>query len=652
MAYLKLFDKYLTTKGYAWTIKRMKLIRLHCTRYISGNPLMASERIAVGKDGLPRAKLIGPIKDWILSGTQDELRAALTLLNLCRWLPCSYPEPDISVITDPYNGEKDFTIPYSFMEKFNRDFKLRIESDWKEYHWTTKAGPHGPALWTSLSDFQLLSENLSKDIMTLGGNLLKDEFARLSSMNANLFSGLVQIFSKKVSQPLRKLSIIEDKEGKARIIAILDYWSQTALKGLHDSLFKALKNFPADRTFNQGDFNSLHSMPGPYYSFDLSSATDRFPVSLQEKWLGTVIGLPKAAAWKRILIDHEFVPNWKKDITVKYNVGQPMGAYSSWATFTICHHLVVQYAAFKVDKYPFNQYTLLGDDIVIACPLVAESYRLVIHAMGVSISEQKSHISNDTFEFAKRWFKQGLEITPFPLGSFIESKGGYVPLAESLRDAFRKGYHPTGTRGSVTLWNPGMTSSLFEAFGKHPDFSVKLAYKLRRLLILPSSPKEIEEKSKDFLQLLGVRVCCSGEANLFKFFRQVAAQAKAIELSKEVRAMAKFQVKWFNFLNRELNQKLQGCGIPTVTNSMSLGIPAFIVLDSFVQDLGAQLNSLQKPSPIVINKILFDTVLVRFPDLDRIDPTRKSATVLHGNARWATSISKSWYDRENAMYSR
>jgi hypothetical protein len=32
---------------------------------------------------------------------------------------------------------------------------------------------------------------------------------------------------------IRKLTGIEDKEGKTRVIAIGDYWSQTALKPLH-----------------------------------------------------------------------------------------------------------------------------------------------------------------------------------------------------------------------------------------------------------------------------------------------------------------------------------------------------------------------------------------------------------------------------------
>jgi hypothetical protein len=38
------------------------------------------------------------------------------------------------------------------------------------------------------------------------------------------------------------------------MVAILDYWSQTALRPLHDRLFGILKTIPQDMTFSQGAF--------------------------------------------------------------------------------------------------------------------------------------------------------------------------------------------------------------------------------------------------------------------------------------------------------------------------------------------------------------------------------------------------------------
>jgi len=51
---------------------------------------------------------------------------------------------------------------------------------------------------------------------------------------------------------------------------------------------------------------------------------------------------------------------------------------------------------------------------------VAASYQDVISKLGVEISEDKSLVSNDTFEFAKRIFYKGSEITAFPIAGLIE----------------------------------------------------------------------------------------------------------------------------------------------------------------------------------------------------------------------------------------
>jgi len=44
----------------------------------------------------------------------------------------------------------------------------------------------------------------------------------------------------------------------------------------------------------------------------------------------------------------------------------------------------------------------LGDDIVIKDNDVAARYREIMEALGVEISVQKTHVSKDTYEFAKR----------------------------------------------------------------------------------------------------------------------------------------------------------------------------------------------------------------------------------------------------------
>jgi hypothetical protein len=104
-----------------------------------------------------------------------------------------------------------------------------------------------------------------------------------------------------------------------------------------------------------------------------------------------------------LLTQREFVtPDCKNRI--KYSVGQPMGAYSSWIAFSLTHHLVVHFAAL-LEGYAlgtFNQYILLGDDIVIKHNKIAKRYIKIMTKLGVKISLHKTHVSKDTYEFAKR----------------------------------------------------------------------------------------------------------------------------------------------------------------------------------------------------------------------------------------------------------
>jgi len=111
------------------------------------------------------------------------------------------------------------------------------------------------------------------------------------------------------------------------------------------------------------------------------------------------------------------LPFWKSDTEeISYGTGNPMGAYSSWATFAVAHHYVIYYCCNKCNiSWKDLKYSLLGDDIVIANKEVALEYLRVIQSLGVDVSMTKTHVSSDICEFAKRWIYKGQEITPFPI---------------------------------------------------------------------------------------------------------------------------------------------------------------------------------------------------------------------------------------------
>jgi hypothetical protein len=73
---------------------------------------------------------------------------------------------------------------------------------------------------------------------------------------------------------------------------------------------------------------------------------------------------------------------------------------------------------------------------------VAEGYKRLMESLGVEISMQKTHVSNDTFEFAKRWIHRGEEISPFSFGGWKEVCSRYNLAVNFLQTLHSKGWIP------------------------------------------------------------------------------------------------------------------------------------------------------------------------------------------------------------------
>lgn len=152
---------------------------------------------------------------------------------------------------------------------------------------------------------------------------------------------------KKDNGSIRHLSYFPDREGKTRVIAIGDYMSQTVLKSLHMYLFRALQKIPQDCTFNQGGFQEKLKGAEYYYSVDLTAATDRFPIRVISSVLAGHLPTDYVKAWETVMVgfpfDYQPPVKGAHPMKVSYSVGNPMGFYSSWASFALTHHYVVYY---------------------------------------------------------------------------------------------------------------------------------------------------------------------------------------------------------------------------------------------------------------------------------------------------------------------
>jgi hypothetical protein len=229
-----------------------------------------------------------------------------------------------------------------------------------------------------------------------------------------------------------KLSVVYDQAGKARVVASANWWTQSALHGLHRSIFSFLGTLKQDGTHNQeaafDQFIVNYDKSARMSGFDLSAATDRLPIELQAQILDAC-GL-SGTTWKEALDVTYSTPfeNVENMGEVKYAVGQPMGAYSSWAMLALTHHVIVTCSAINANcKDSIINYAVLGDDVVINHTFVALAYLDIMSTLGLKISEGKSVISNRFTEFAKKLRGPDVNFSPIGAGAVLAScRSGYM----------------------------------------------------------------------------------------------------------------------------------------------------------------------------------------------------------------------------------
>jgi len=147
------------------------------------------------------------------------------------------------------------------------------------------------------------------------------------------------------------------------------------------------------------------------------------------KIFGTLFGPDFAKVWKDLLVSRSYGLRRKfngrdYDLSLEYSVGQPMGAYTSWAMLALTHHLIIQIAAIKAGyTRRFVSYAVLGDDMVIWNEKVAKVYLSIMKDLGLEINLSKSIISphGKGYEFAKKVFIGGQDVSPISYDEYSQA---------------------------------------------------------------------------------------------------------------------------------------------------------------------------------------------------------------------------------------
>lgn len=263
---------------------------------------------------------------------------------------------------------------------------------------------------------------------------------------------------------LGRLGFKPEPAGKVRVFAMVDPWTQWLMDALHRAIFKLLEQIPQDGTFDQlrpirllfeyQNSNRLtDGRKAELHSYDLSAATDRIPIVLQKVLLSPFLTSWGAELWACLMVGRDY--HCPKTISfgkgqpkqllsstgrVTYQTGQPMGALSSWAMLALVHHAIVQWAALRAGvitagKQWYAGYAILGDDVVIVGKTVALEYSRLMKALDVGIGDHKSLVSKSgtTLEFAKRTFRNGVDVSMVPFAEFVMGRLNLAGLMELVR---------------------------------------------------------------------------------------------------------------------------------------------------------------------------------------------------------------------------
>jgi len=291
---------------------------------------------------------------------------------------------------------------------------------------------------------------------------------------------------------LGKLGTKEEAAGKIRVFAMVDAWTQWALYPYHKALFLILRDVQMDGTFDQtAPLAKVKAVRG-LYSLDLSAATDRLPIRIQKELLGYLFGYEFASAWANLLVGRIYRLHVNKTayLDLRYEVGQPMGALSSWASLAFTHHFVVQAAAWRAG-FPkwklYTNYAVLGDDVVIGDSRVVTQYLLILQSLGVECGLHKSLLSHKgtALEFAKRTIVNGIDCSPISFKEYwaaSRSLGAFVELFRKTGITFAVALQAFGTGWKVRSW-------LNKPIGK-------LSARIRLLILavnIPQTPEMVTE---------------------------------------------------------------------------------------------------------------------------------------------------------------
>ncbi|APG77198.1 RNA-dependent RNA polymerase [Hubei narna-like virus 23] len=468
--YLHQLDHWIKHHGEEWTCSRLKTIANAAMQLRSGHPDTAREileegRIAVRKDKpVPRGIMGIVALQYVNAQKPYAVRTAACLLR-------AYS----GIYLDEVSVEQVRKARHSICDKAGKGQLLPTHPglQWRLIHEGTKMSglvretPRSPVDLSYLNpsrkyfcgQFRLAPElkdkpyssaalslmtmgSVPKDLITLCGDFaLRRQAERFQEDRMN-YPGF-----------LGKISFLQEGGCKSRTVCQPTAWLQAYSMPLAAILCRAIYLLETGKgnrrslglsVVHDQETGSLFMKSAmeerkEIFSYDLKSATDRFPrgpqlLLLKEMGLGDWCGAVERTAEG---------PYWAPEARQpwSYTVGQPMGLAYSFSLFHLTHRAILEGLA---KEYSPNSpaYAVLGDDVLITCKSLALAYEDMISGLGVEISTAKSFEGPDLQSFAGFTgisSKKGITVfRPFKHGPDFQIKGKELNVLHTLGPKVRE----------------------------------------------------------------------------------------------------------------------------------------------------------------------------------------------------------------------
>jgi hypothetical protein len=425
------------SSGSKFVVARLKMLKLSLISYLNNEPDYLRHCVWIAKS---KTKLKGPFGILFnLDRTKrHQIRRSLSIVNTYYIFfteekdRVSAEKEALDLIQAPYGGSNDY--PKEFRPFGNTEQSIVIEPNFAGLR-TSKP------LWGGRRSTSKWFDSIMETSLEV---LSYQEHLDASSIKPEVTTGDSWDYPDLGVIPNRHtgdLAFLHESGMKTRVICMPHAELQVVFSSFHKALVNILDKIPEDCTNDQESGalwgQSELSKGKTLFSIDLKSATDRFPLWLQLRFLKGVIPDDWINAFEVTARGVFKTPHG----LVSYGTGQPMGLYGSFPLLALGQHGLVRMAGFLNRIPTSNQYRVLGDDIIFSNDKLAGAYRSLLEKYDIPISEHKS-ISGSIGEFC------GFIITGTSINKGVKLKGNWK-IANYLNYVKALGFIPSGIPSNI-----------------------------------------------------------------------------------------------------------------------------------------------------------------------------------------------------------